>query len=103
MNILPAIDLKDNSVVRLYRGDYNTVHSVAESAADTARLFSDCGAQMIHVVDLDGARDGVRKNAGTVAEICACSKAAVELGGGIRCMRDVEAVFALGGKRAVIG
>ena len=66
MYILPAIDLKDGKVVRLYKGDFNKVHQVAQDPLETARAFSEAGARWIHMVDLDGAKDGTRKN-GAVA------------------------------------
>ena len=103
MYILPAIDLKDGKVVRLYKGDFNTVHQVAQDPLETARAFSEAGARWIHMVDLDGARGGTRINGGIVAEVTARSGLQVELGGGIRCMEDLEAVFQAGVGRAVIG
>ena len=102
MIILPAIDLKDGQVVRLYRGDFDTVHQVARDAVETARLFARAGARWIHMVDLDGARDGRRKN-GSIVQAVAREGLSVELGGGIRSMADLEEVFALGVSRAVIG
>jgi phosphoribosylformimino-5-aminoimidazole carboxamide ribotide isomerase len=92
MIILPAIDLKDGKCVRLLKGDFATVHQVAEDPLETAAQFRAAGAEFIHMVDLDGAKDGVEK-----------SGLKVELGGGIRSMKDLEAVFALGVYRAVIG
>ena len=103
MYILPAIDLKDGKVVRLYKGDFNKVHQVAQDPLETARAFSEAGARWIHMVDLDGARGGTRINGGIVAEVTARSGLQVELGGGIRCMEDLEAVFQAGVGRAVIG
>ena len=91
MYILPAIDLKDGKVVRLYKGDFNTVHQVAQDPLETARAFSEAGARWIHMVDLDGARGGTRINGGIVAEVTARSGLQVELGGGIRSMADLEA------------
>lgn len=61
MIILPAIDMKDGQVVRLYKGDFDTVHQVASDPVATARAFLDAGAQYIHMVDLDGARVGSEK------------------------------------------
>lgn len=81
MYILPAIDLKDGKVVRLYKGDFNTVHQVAQDPLETARAFSEAGARWIHMVDLDGARGGTRINGGIVAEVTARSGLQVELGG----------------------
>lgn len=103
MIILPAIDLKDGKCVRLLQGDFATVHQVADSPLETARVFRAAGARFIHMVDLDGAKDGVRKNGDIVRQVCEKSGLKVELGGGIRSMEDLEAVFALGVYRGVIG
>ena len=103
MIILPAIDLKDGKVVRLYKGEFDTVHQVAEDPLSTAKAFYDAGARYIHMVDLDGAKDRVRKNADIVRMVAQNSGLKVELGGGIRSMKDLEEVFALGVTRAVIG
>lgn len=103
MIILPAIDLKDNKVVRLYKGEFDTVHQVADDPVATAQAFYRAGARYIHMVDLDGAKDGVRKNAEIVRAVAQSVGLKVELGGGIRSMADLEEVFALGVYRAVIG
>ncbi len=103
MTILPAIDLKDNKVVRLYKGEFDTVHQVADDPVATAKAFYEAGARYIHMVDLDGAKDGVRKNAHIVRAVAEQSGLKVELGGGIRSMKDLEEVFDLGVYRAVIG
>ena len=58
MKVIPAIDLKDGQCVRLQKGDYGTAHKVAENAVETARRFLDAGATLIHMVDLDAAKDG---------------------------------------------
>ena len=103
MIILPAIDLKDGRCVRLLRGDFATVHKVAEDPIAVANLFRENGAKQIHVVDLDGAKDGVRKNAEIVAQLAKVPGLLIELGGGIRNMEDLRTVFELGVHRAVIG
>ena len=102
MIILPAIDLKDGAVVRLYKGSFDTVHQVASDPVTVARDFQQAGATWIHMVDLDGARDGVRRNADLVRAVVDLGLQ-VELGGGIRSMANLEEVFALGVSRAVIG
>ncbi len=102
MIILPAIDLKDGRVVRLYKGDFATVHQVADDPAAVAADFRTAGARWLHMVDLDGAKDGRRKN-GDIVFSLARSGLKIELGGGIRRMEDLEAVFAMGVTRAVIG
>ena len=93
MNILPAIDLKDGQCVRLQKGDYNTVHKVAEDAVQTAKAFLGAGATLIHI------DTGYILSQRVIAE----TGAAVQLGGGIRTMADVDAVLALGVKRVIIG
>lgn len=103
MIILPAIDLKDGKCVRLYQGDFATVHQVSDDPLKTAAAFREAGAAYVHMVDLDGAKDGVRKNEKIVRAVCEQSGLKVELGGGIRNMADLEAVFSLGVYRAVIG
>lgn len=103
MKILPAIDLKDGQCVRLKKGDYGTVHKVAADPVETAQKFIAAGADLIHMVDLDAAKDGSRANYGVVERVIRETGAAVELGGGVRTMADVEAVLALGVSRVVIG
>ena len=103
MRILPAIDLKDGQCVRLQKGDYGTAHKVAENAVETAKAFLAAGAALIHMVDLDGAKDGSHANYDVVKRVIAETGAAVELGGGIRTMADIETVLSLGVSRVVIG
>lgn len=103
MILLPAIDLKDGKCVRLQKGEFDTVHQVADSALDTAAAFAAAGAEWIHMVDLDGARNGLRRNAAIVAQVARNAGLKVELGGGIRSMADLEDIFSLGVERAVIG
>lgn len=103
MILLPAIDLKDQKVVRLYQGSFDTVHQVAEDPLQTAAAFYEAGARFIHMVDLDGAKSGQRVNSDIVSRVARESGLRVELGGGIRSMADLEAVNALGVERMVIG
>lgn len=103
MLIIPAIDLKDGTCVRLVKGEFETAHRVAEDAVETARGFLGAGASLVHMVDLDGALTGKGKNRAVVRDVIRKTGARVELGGGIRTMEDLEAVFALGVVRAVLG
>lgn len=103
MIVLPAIDLQDGKVVRLYKGDFDTVHPVAEDPQRTATAFADAGARYLHMVDLDGARSGERKNGAIVRAVAERSGLRVELGGGMRSMADLEAADAMGVSRMVIG
>lgn len=103
MYILPAIDLKDGRCVRLYKGDFDTVHQVAEDPLAVAAIFKAAGAEIMHVVDLDGAKSGERKNAAIVRSLCENSGLKVELGGGLRTMADLEEMDKLGVWRMIIG
>ncbi len=103
MIIFPSIDLKDGAVVRLRKGDFASVHTVAASALDTAAEYKKAGAVWLHTVDLDGARGGVRRNAGIITALARDSGLKVEMGGGVRSEKDVEDVLAMGVTRVVIG
>ena len=103
MLILPAIDLKDNKCVRLFKGDFSTVHQVSQNILDVVDLFNRARAEYIHVVDLDGALDGKRKNQKSLELIIKNAKAKIELGGGIRTLGDMEQAFSIGVNRVVIG
>ena len=104
MEILPAIDLKNGQCVRLFQGDYSTAHVVHGDPLAVAQSYREAGASLIHVVDLDGARDGTRRNAELVSQIVrAAAPVAVELGGGLRALADLEAAGALGVRRFILG
>lgn len=103
MIVLPAIDLKDSKCVRLRKGAFDTAEKVAEDAVETAENFRAAGAVWVHMVDLDGARDGQRKNSDIVRAVCALPGIKVEMGGGIRSLADLETVFSLGVSRAIFG
>lgn len=103
MIIEPAIDLKDQKVVRLHKGAFDTVHQVADDPVEVAKAFAAAGAAVIHMVDLDGARSGERVNGEIVRRVIDETGMKVELGGGIRSMEDLRAVDALGVWRFVIG
>ncbi|MDR2605781.1 MAG: 1-(5-phosphoribosyl)-5-[(5-phosphoribosylamino)methylideneamino]imidazole-4-carboxamide isomerase [Oscillospiraceae bacterium] len=103
MRIFPAIDLRGGKCVRLVKGDFSTAHTVAADALAVAADFRACGAQYLHCVDLDGAKDGVRSNAEIVRQLCERSDLRVELGGGLRSMSDLSDAAELGVWRFVIG
>ncbi len=103
MIILPAIDLKNGQCVRLKRGDFQTAHQVANSAIDTAQQFRAAGAKWIHMVDLDGARNGIRENFPIIDDIIRHSGLKVELGGGIRTEPDLITAVGAGAAKVVIG
>ena len=103
MIILPAIDLLDRKAVRLLKGDYNQVTVYSNSPLEVAEKFKSLGAGYIHMVDLDGAFAGERKNADIFLKIASQSGLKVELGGGIRTMEDVEFYLDGGISRVVFG
>ncbi len=103
MVIFPAIDIKDGQCVRLYKGDFSTVHQVAESPLDTACSFRNAGAQWLHMVNLDGARTGRRINSEIFLEIAKISGLKVQLGGGIRDMETIEFYLSRGISRCILG
>lgn len=103
MKLFPAIDLKDRKVVRLYQGNFGTVHQVAENPLEVARAFYAAGARFIHMVDLDGARSGMRVNFPLIYDVIQNSGLKVELGGGIKTELDVITVGESGADRIVIG
>lgn len=103
MILLPAIDLKDGQCVRLRKGEFDTAHQVADSALETAKAFREAGAAWIHMVDLDGARDGRRQNFPIIDAVIRRSGLKVELGGGLRSEPDLITAVGAGAARAVIG
>ena len=103
MNIFPAIDIKDGKVVRLTRGDYNAVTVYSSDAAEVARSFLASGATFLHVVDLDGAKDGALSNFDTVREILSVGGLFVEIGGGIRDEARIRRYLDLGVSRVILG
>lgn len=103
MIILPAIDIKDGNCVRLVKGDFTTVHQVAENPMQTALAFKNAGAVWLHMVDLDGAVSGKRVNEAVFTDIAKNSGLKVELGGGIRDIETVEYYLSHGVKRVILG
>lgn len=103
MLIFPAIDMYGGKAVRLYRGDYEQMTVYSDNPVSVARDFVLAGAEQIHMVDLEGARDGDMPNLGTVREIYKATGAFIELGGGIRSLDALARVFDAGVSRAILG
>ncbi len=103
MIILPAIDIKDRTPVRLYQGAFDTVHKVADDALATACQFEAAGAEWIHMVDLDGACEGRPVNDDIFIEVAQKTGLKVELGGGIRTMDDIARYLDAGISRLILG
>ena len=103
MLIFPAIDIKNGTCVRLYQGEMATAEQVANSALEAAGAFKAAGASWVHMVDLDGAVEGVRKNTGIFLEVVQESGLKVEVGGGIRIMADIAFYLENGISRVILG
>lgn len=103
MVVIPAIDIKDGECVRLFKGDYSTVHKVAQSPLEAAKMFEAAGATYLHIVDLDGAKDGKRVNSDVILSIVRQTSLIVEVGGGIRDMNAVEFYLDNGFQRVILG
>ena len=103
MIIFPAIDLFKGQAVRLYKGDYAQLTVYDENPINTAKKFISEGADHLHMVDLEGARDGGTPNFETVKEIVSATNMFVELGGGIRDMETVDRYLSIGVGRVILG
>jgi phosphoribosylformimino-5-aminoimidazole carboxamide ribotide isomerase len=103
MQIWPAIDLRGGKCVRLRQGDYQQETVFAEHPAAVARQFAGAGAQHLHIVDLEGAREGLPVNLPSVQEILAEIDIECELGGGIRDEQSIRELLEFGLSRLVIG
>lgn len=103
MKLFPAIDLKDKQVVRLYKGDYNQMTVYGTNPLETAKGFKAKGAEYLHVVDLDGAKDGDNPNFAIVADLAANSGLKVEIGGGIRNEEIIKRYIDAGVMRVILG
>lgn len=103
MIILPAIDIKDGNCVRLFKGDFSTVEKVASDYLETARSFEAAGAEWIHMVDLDGAKEGRPVNTKIYTDVAEKTNLKVELGGGIRSLATIEEYLKMGISRVILG
>ncbi|HUX00737.1 MAG: 1-(5-phosphoribosyl)-5-[(5-phosphoribosylamino)methylideneamino]imidazole-4-carboxamide isomerase [Phycisphaerae bacterium] len=103
MIILPAIDLRGGRCVRLRQGRFDEETVFDEDPAAVARRFQAAGAEWLHVVDLDGAREGEPKNLDHIRAICKAVDMKIEVGGGIRSTEASEEVFEAGADRIVVG
>ena len=90
MKIFPAIDLYDKKAVRLYKGDYAQMVVYSDNPIEIARDFEKSGAKFVHLVDLEGAKDGTTPNLEIVKDIAQNTSLFCEIGGGIRSMETIE-------------
>lgn len=103
MNIFPAIDLIDGCAVRLVKGDYAQKTVYSTNPPDVACRFRDAGAEYIHLVDLNGAKDGTAPNFKTVEQIVKASGLKAEIGGGIRSEETIRRYLDAGVMRVILG
>lgn len=103
MKLFPAIDLFDGKAVRLFKGDYNQMTVYSENPIEIAQDFSKKGAKFIHIVDLEGAKDGTTPNLDIVKQIANETDLFTEIGGGIRSMETVRAYLENGVDRVILG
>ncbi|MDO4552094.1 MAG: 1-(5-phosphoribosyl)-5-[(5-phosphoribosylamino)methylideneamino]imidazole-4-carboxamide isomerase [Bacillota bacterium] len=103
MNIFPAIDLREGRVVRLTQGDYDRMEVYGDSPVDMAAAFRARGASFLHMVDLDGARDGTTANRDSVAAVAAAGGLFIQVGGGVRTEERIASYLELGVDRVILG
>lgn len=103
MKIIPAIDIRGGNCVRLFQGDYAKETVYGTDPAAQAKAWQDAGAEIIHLVDLDGAKAGHPVNLEAIEAICKNVTVPCELGGGIRTVEDARKVLDLGISRVILG
>lgn len=103
MILLPAIDLYEKKVVRLTRGDYAQMTVYNDDPVAQAAQFQEAGAQWLHTVDLEGAKDGSTPNYSVIEAICKDTNLKVEIGGGIRSLDTIRKYLDAGVERVILG
>lgn len=103
MIIFPAIDIKDNRCVRLTQGKFDQINIYNENPVEVARLWESLGAEYIHLVDLDGAKNEATTNQQTIENIIRAVNIPVQIGGGIRSLERAAQLIGIGAKRIILG
>jgi phosphoribosylformimino-5-aminoimidazole carboxamide ribotide isomerase len=101
--MIPAIDLINGEVVRLYQGDYEQKTNYKYTVQDRQQAYASAGARVMHFVDLDGAKDSTKRQLSTLKTVMNHADMTIQVGGGIRCQSDVDQLLDLGADRVVIG
>jgi phosphoribosylformimino-5-aminoimidazole carboxamide ribotide isomerase len=101
--LLPAVDIRDGRAVRLRQGDFERETVYWDDPLEAASTFVDAGARQLHVVDLDGARQGEPVNLDQLRRIAGELRVPVQYGGGLRSLDSVRSAFAAGAERVVLG
>ncbi len=103
MIILPAIDIRDGKCVRLLQGDYDKETIYADNPVTQAKKWENEGGEIIHLVDLDGAKEGFSVNLSIIKNICNTVNIPCELGGGIRSIQNIKDMLDAGVSRVILG
>jgi len=103
MLVIPAIDLKNGQCVRLLQGKEDAVTVYSNDPASTAKRWGECGAELLHVVDLDGAFTGSQKNLDAIIKIRKSVSIDIEVGGGVRDTEKIQDLVSIGINRIIIG
>ncbi len=103
MKIFPAIDIRYGKAVRLYKGNYAEMKVYDDSPVEVAKRFHLAGARNLHIVDLDGAKDGITHNFDLVKQIVASTNMFCEIGGGIRSLDSIKSYLECGVGRIILG
>jgi phosphoribosylformimino-5-aminoimidazole carboxamide ribotide isomerase len=101
--VIPAIDLRHGDVVRLYQGDYAQQTTFDISPQNLLAKYADAGAEWLHLVDLDAAKDGGEANLATITRLASAKRMKIQAGGGVRSRADVDTRLEAGIDRVVIG
>lgn len=101
--MIPAIDLINGEVVRLYQGDYNQKTNYQYTVQERQQAYAKAGAKVMHFVDLDGAKDSTKRQLATLKTVVNHDSMTIQVGGGIRNEQDVQQLLELGADRVVIG
>ena len=101
--MIPAIDLIDGEVVRLFQGNYQQKTNYQTTPKARQQAYADAGARVMHFVDLDGAKDSSKRQLATLKTLMPHPTMIIQVGGGIRCEQDLQQLLELGANRVVIG
>ena len=101
--MIPAIDLIDGEVVRLFQGDYQQKTQYQYTAKERQDAYAKAGATVMHFVDLDGAKDSTKRQLALLKTLVKHDSMTIQVGGGVRCKADVQQLLSLGADRIVIG
>ncbi|HIT88390.1 MAG TPA: 1-(5-phosphoribosyl)-5-[(5-phosphoribosylamino)methylideneamino]imidazole-4-carboxamide isomerase [Candidatus Coprocola pullicola] len=103
MQIYPAVDIKNGKCVRLKQGNFDAVTVYEQNPVIAAKKWIEKGATYLHIVDLDGAKEGISENEQIIAEIAKLSDVPVQTGGGVRSLKDIERKLQKGVSRVILG